>query len=66
MDRELALLRVQMVRGLVAGLLLAVMAMALVFVLDWMSPVNRGSRIGAAIRAPHPQASPLACYASPR
>lgn len=58
MDRDMLRLRVEMVRGLVAGLLLAVTAMVLVFVLDGAPPVNRGSRSDARSEGPHPPASP--------
>jgi hypothetical protein len=54
MDRDMLKVRVEMVRGLVAGLLLAVTAMVLVFVLDRAPPVTRGSRTDARSDGPPP------------
>jgi len=47
MDLDMLKLRVEMVRGLVAGLLLAVTAMVLVFALDGAPAVTRGARTDA-------------------
>ena len=52
MDRDMMKLRVEMVRGLVAGLLLAVTAMVLVFALDGAPPITRGSRPDARADGP--------------
>jgi hypothetical protein len=58
MDLDMLRLRAEMVRGLVAGLLLAVTAIALVIALDGPPPVTCGSRTDARADGCRPPASP--------